>query len=124
MIVRTADRQGASLLRGIDFAAKTPVGRFLEPYFARLGKRVRLNAAGLKSAWIELANGDANMNRCFAIAFGYLIAGLLLAIYLNVQNVGSVQTAGRAVRNAIRQQLIVLKVRHFDSHNIVVTDCG
>lgn len=60
--------------------------------------------------WIELANGDGVINRIFAVVLGYTVVGLFVALYLNILNVGSVQSAGRAVRSAIRQQLIVVKV--------------
>ena len=82
-----------------------------EPYFARLGKHVRLNASFTKASWAELANGDGTANRFFAIGLGYFVVGLVVALYLNLLNVGNVQSAGRAIRTAIRQQLIVTKVR-------------
>lgn len=63
-----------------------------------------------KATWIELATKDGPLNRFFAVVLGYLIVALLVALYLNVLNVGNVRNAGRAIRNAIRQQLIVLKV--------------
>ncbi|KAL5531378.1 hypothetical protein ACEPAG_4255 [Sanghuangporus baumii] len=112
------------LMRGADHAASSPIGQILEPYFAQLGRKVRLNAAWVKASWIELANGDATVNRFFAIALGYLIASFLLAIYLNVLNVGNVQSAGRAMRNAIKQQLIVLKVAVFILTELVVFPLG
>lgn len=110
LVARGDNGQESAIIRGIDHVANSPVAHFLEPYFARLGKEVRLNAISLQINWIELANGDASLNKFFAISLGYLIGAFLLAIYLNVLNVGSVQSAGRAIRNAIRQQLIVLKV--------------
>lgn len=96
--------------RGIDHVTNSPVGRFLEPYFIRLGAWVRLNVVAVKATWIELATKDGSLNRFFAVVLGYLIVALLVALYLNVLNVGNVRNAGRAIRNAIRQQLIVLKV--------------
>ena len=94
-------------------ALETPVGRDIEARFAWLGKHIRLSSLALKDPWIDLANGAATVNRVFSIALGYAIIGLAVALYLNILNVGSVQNAGRAVRNAIRQQLIVLKVTIF-----------
>ncbi|KAH8110989.1 hypothetical protein DFH11DRAFT_1616415 [Phellopilus nigrolimitatus] len=112
-ISRSPDSEDSAIVRGIGHVSNSPVAHFLEPYFARLGKRVRLDSVVLKSAWIELANGDASVNKFFAVVLGYGLVGLLVALYLNVLNVGSVQSAGRAIRNAIRQQLIVLKVAVF-----------
>jgi hypothetical protein len=40
---------------------------------------------------------------------------ILLAMYLNILTVGNVKSAGRAVRSAVRQQLLVLKVCVFQS---------
>jgi E3 ubiquitin-protein ligase MARCH6 len=98
------------LVRGIDHIVNSPLGSFFEPYFAALGKRVRLNSQAIEEAWVELANGDGSLNRAFAVAVGYSLIFLSFAIYLNILNVGSVQSAGRAIRNAIKQQLVVLKV--------------
>ena len=89
----------------------SPQFRLVEMYFALLGKRVRLSSIAMAQAWSALAQGDGPINRIFAIAFGYSIAGFCAAIYLNLLSVGSMQTAGRAIRNAIRQQMIIIKVR-------------
>ena len=86
------------------------MGQFLEPYLVVLGRWVRSHAAVAKLVWIDLATKDGAINRFFAVAFGYLIVAVLVALYLNALNVGNVRNAGRAIRNAIRQQLIVLKV--------------
>jgi E3 ubiquitin-protein ligase MARCH6 len=51
-----------------------------------------------------MALGDGTGERVFAIALGYAVIGLLVAFYLNVFTVGSVKSAGRAVRGAVRQQ--------------------
>ena len=97
----------ADVLGGLlEFPAVQP----LIPHFAKLGMAVRLNALYVKELWTDLANGDASANRLFAITLGYILVGAALAIYLNVLSAVNVQTAGRAFRNAIRQQLIVLKV--------------
>ena len=75
----------------------------------------------MKEAWIELANGDESVNRFFATILGYSIAALVVTIYLNVLSVGSVQNAGRAVRIAIKQQLVVLKVTTDYCNNLLRT---
>ncbi len=93
-----------------DKAASTPLGQVLEPHFANLGKSLREHAVAFKASWIELSYGDGSVNRVFAIALGYLAFGFVVALYLNILNVGNVQSAGRAIRSAIRQQLIVIKV--------------
>jgi hypothetical protein len=58
-----------------------------------------------------MALGDGTAERVFAIALGYAVIGLLIAFYLNVFTIGSVKSAGRAVRSAVRQQLLVVKAR-------------
>ncbi|TDL24001.1 hypothetical protein BD410DRAFT_786709 [Rickenella mellea] len=95
-----------------------------EQFFAKIGKHVRVSSEGLKIAWIDLAMGDAPVNRVFAVALGYTVVGMAVGLYLNVLNVGSVQSAGRAVRNAIRQQLIVVKVATFIVIELVLFPLG
>ena len=102
--------EDSSFSRGIDHVFAMPLGQFLEPYFVILGRSVRSHVATARTIWIDLATKDGTMNRFFAVVFGYLIVAFLVALYLNVLNVGNVRNAGRAIRNAIRQQLIVLKV--------------
>jgi E3 ubiquitin-protein ligase MARCH6 len=85
--------------------------RFLEPYFALLGKEVRLSGSASLAAWTRMAVGNGPTNKVFAIILGYSVFGLMLAVYLNLLTVGNARTAGRAIRNAIRQQLLVVKVR-------------
>ena len=79
-------------------------------YFAVLGKRVRLTHTAMQGVWINLANGDSALDRVFGVVLGYAVVGFFIALYLNVLNVGTVQSAGRAVRNAVRQQVIIVKV--------------
>ena len=102
--------QESAFIRHFSGALSTPVGQDIEQRFAWLGRHVRLSSLAMKDTWIDLANGDATINRVFSIVLGYVIVGLAVALYLNLLSVGRVQSAGRAVRNAIRQQLIVLKV--------------
>ncbi|KAG6852930.1 hypothetical protein C0991_008075 [Blastosporella zonata] len=84
-----------------------------EPYFEHLGRHVRLTWVKSKLTWILLAIGEGPMDRAFAIVLGYCVVGVLISLYLNILTVGNARTAGRAVRNAIRQQLLVLKVATF-----------
>ena len=60
-----------------------------------------------------MALGQGPGERAFAIVLGYTIVGLQLSLYLNLLTVGNVRSAGRAVisKNAIRQQLFVVKVQ-------------
>lgn len=81
-----------------------------EPYFAALGKEVRMTAINFKATWVRLALGYGTTEKIFAVILGYAVVGLLLAFYLNILTVGNVKSAGRAVRAAVRQQLLVLKV--------------
>jgi E3 ubiquitin-protein ligase MARCH6 len=82
-----------------------------EPYFALLGREVRLHAMQMHATWTRLALGHGPMERTFAVALGYAVVALLLSLYLNILTVGNVRSAGKAVRNAVRQQLLIVKVR-------------
>ena len=86
--------------------------RLAEPYFAPIGHTVRTHTADCKETWIRLAVGSGTSSRLFAIFLGYAVNAVILALYLNVLTVGSVKSAGRAVRNAVRQQLLVVKVSY------------
>lgn len=88
-----------------------------EPYFAILGKEVRLSIERLKDSWLRLALGHGPTERLFAVSLGYVIFGLAIAVYLNILTVGTARSAGRAVRSAVRQQLLVIKVFAFLSAN-------
>ena len=83
---------------------------FTEPYFAALGGEVRLYATRVQSTWIRLALGSGPTNRVFAVCLGYVVVCLLFCLYLNILTVGNARNASIVVRNAIRQQLLVLKV--------------
>jgi E3 ubiquitin-protein ligase MARCH6 len=84
-----------------------------EPFFAMLGKEVRIRMVHAQEMWTRLALGEGHSERVFAVMLGYAVLGLLLALYLNVLTVGNAKSAGRAVRNAVRQQLLVVKVATF-----------
>ncbi|KAG5654209.1 hypothetical protein H0H81_006242 [Sphagnurus paluster] len=89
------------------------VADLAEPQFALLGMRVRVAWVQLRLAWLRLAIGQTPTDRTFAIILGYVVVGVIVAIYLNLLTVGNARTAGRAVRSAVRQQLLVLKVAAF-----------
>jgi len=82
----------------------------MEGYFALLGKEVRIWFVKFKDIWYRMAVNSGPVERVFAIGLGYTIVALVLALYLNILTVGNARTATRAVRNAVRQQLLVLKV--------------
>lgn len=84
-----------------------------EAYFAILGRAVRIRTARTQGIWMQFALGEGPSERVFAVVLGYAVVGLLLALYLNILTVGNARSAGRAVRNAVRQQLLVLKVATF-----------
>jgi E3 ubiquitin-protein ligase MARCH6 len=84
-----------------------------EPYFAILGKEVRESYMQTRGKWIELALGYGTKEKVFAIFLGYCMIGLMVAVYLNVLTVGNMRSAGRAVRGAVKQQLVVFKVSIF-----------
>lgn len=94
-----------------DFIASLPdyLG-FTEPYFALLGSGIRLYVTQAQSTWTRLALGSGPTNRVFAVCLGYLVVCLAFCVYLNVLTVGNARNAGVVVRNAVRQQLLVLKV--------------
>jgi E3 ubiquitin-protein ligase MARCH6 len=81
-----------------------------ESQLARLGQEAKLRAANLQATWTRLALGNGPVERTFAVALGYAVLALLLSLYLNLLTVGSFKSAGKAVRNAVRQQLLIVKV--------------
>jgi hypothetical protein len=89
--------------------SKQPIIVAAEPYVEALGKQARTSSYQVATGWTRMALGDGTGERVFAIALGYAVIGLLVAFYLNVFTVGSVKSAGRAVRSAVRQQLLVVK---------------
>ncbi|KIJ55634.1 hypothetical protein M422DRAFT_199944 [Sphaerobolus stellatus SS14] len=97
---------------------------YAEDLFAAIGKQVRLHLASFLYQWKELAESDGNAARVWAVILGYSIAGFLAALYLNTFTVGNVKTAGRAVRSAIKQQMIVMKVALFIIVELVVFPFG
>ncbi|KAF5384572.1 hypothetical protein D9757_007505 [Collybiopsis confluens] len=97
---------------------------YAEPYFAVLGNEVRQFWIKFGDIWIQLATGDGPVERIFSVVLGYCILGSVLAVYLNVLTVGNVKTAGRAVRGAVKQQLLVLKVATFIFIELVTFPLG
>jgi E3 ubiquitin-protein ligase MARCH6 len=79
--------------------------------FADFGRKTRIFAVTTKEWWTRHALGDSVADNAFAIALGYCVLAILLAIYLNVLTLGSMRNAGRAVRQTVHNQLLVLKVR-------------
>ncbi|OSX64112.1 hypothetical protein POSPLADRAFT_1138372, partial [Postia placenta MAD-698-R-SB12] len=98
--------------------------RFIEPHFAPLGEKTRLTVAEAKSEWVRLSLGDGPNERIFAVGLGYAATAVLLAIYLNILTIGNVKNAGRAVRSAVRQQLLVVKVAAFIVIELVIFPLG
>ncbi|KAF9266796.1 hypothetical protein L218DRAFT_955901 [Marasmius fiardii PR-910] len=92
----------------------------IEPYFAPIGKEVRIGSSEALDGWKQFATGDGPYERVFAVVLGYVVVVIMLGIYLNFLTVSNVKTAGRAVRNAVRQQLLVLKVATFIFVELVV----
>ncbi|KAF7289096.1 RING-CH-type domain-containing protein [Mycena chlorophos] len=95
-----------------------------EPYFAALGKEVRVNAVHVGEGWMRLALGHGPKERVFAVCLGYLVVIFMVAIYLNLLTVGNMKTAGRAVRSAVREQLLVVKVAAFIFIELVIFPLG
>ncbi|KAI4521828.1 hypothetical protein K525DRAFT_279161 [Schizophyllum commune Loenen D] len=102
----------------------TVIGKQAEEWLANLGVHVKAFGHEVKNTWIMLAIGDQPAQRAFAVVLGYSVILLGAGIYLNLLSVGNVQTATRAVRNTIRQQLVVLKVAFFIFIEIAVFPLG
>jgi E3 ubiquitin-protein ligase MARCH6 len=92
-----------------------PAVQAAESYLEVWGKQVMTSSYQVATSWTRMALGDGTGERIFAIILGYAVIGLLIAFYLNVFTVGSVKSAGRAVRSAVRQQLLVVKVGELTS---------
>ncbi|KAK7031639.1 RING-CH-type domain-containing protein [Favolaschia claudopus] len=95
-----------------------------EPYFAALGKEVRVSSEQLRTTWTQLALGRGPKEKVFAIGLGYVVVMILVSLYLNLLTVGNMKTAGRAVRTAVREQLLVLKVATFIFIELVTFPLG
>ncbi|KAG8215068.1 hypothetical protein J3R82DRAFT_8489 [Butyriboletus roseoflavus] len=116
----------AHLSQRIDdfFESNSTVARLLEPHFAYVGREVRLFTNHFQQSWIRLTLGHGSNERAFAIVLGYGIVSIILALYLNVFTVGNAKTAGKAVRNAVRQQLLVVKVAMFIIIELIIFPLG
>lgn len=95
-----------------------------EPYFAAFGQEVRVNAVQVRETWTRLALGQGVKEKVFAVALGYVVVMILVSLYLNLLTVGNMKTAGRAVRTAVREQLLVLKVAIFIFIELVTFPLG
>lgn len=85
-------------------------GRLVEPYFATLGQEIRHVTDGTSNWWMRMSLGRGPVEKAFAIVFGYFLVGISLAVYMNILTVGTIKTAEKALRTAVRQQLLVVKV--------------
>lgn len=97
-----------------------PAVQAAETYLEVLGKQVMTSSYQAATSWTQMALGDGTGERIFAVVLGYAVIGLLIAFYLNVFTVGSVKSAGRAVRSAVRQQLLVVKVGELPEFSPIV----
>ena len=97
-----------------------PAVQAAESYLEVLGKQVMTSSYQVATSWTRMALGDGTGERIFAIVLGYAVIGLLIAFYLNVFTVGSVKSAGRAVRSAVRQQLLVVKASELPKFTPIV----
>ncbi|KAJ7601555.1 hypothetical protein DFH06DRAFT_440100 [Mycena polygramma] len=105
-------------------AFQTTVVDAAEPYFAALGQEVRVSTVQLRMTWTQLALGQGPKEKVFAIVLGYVVVMVLVSLYLNLLTVGNMKTAGRAVRTAVREQLLVLKVATFIFIELVTFPLG
>ncbi|KAF7345383.1 RING-CH-type domain-containing protein [Mycena venus] len=105
-------------------AFQSTIVEVAEPYFAALGKEVRLTSEQIRTTWTHLALGQGPKEKVFAIALGYVVVMILVSLYLNLLTVGNMKTAGRAVRTAVREQLLVLKVATFIFIELVTFPLG
>ncbi|KIK61982.1 hypothetical protein GYMLUDRAFT_198796 [Collybiopsis luxurians FD-317 M1] len=97
---------------------------YVEPYFAPIGEEVQQIYTKSGELWTQLATGDGPVEKIFSVVFGYCLLASILAVYLNILTVGNVKTAGRAVRGAVKQQLLVLKVATFIFIELVTFPLG
>ncbi|EJD43727.1 hypothetical protein AURDEDRAFT_185325 [Auricularia subglabra TFB-10046 SS5] len=105
----------------MDVAQKLPIGSD----YAQ--ERVRVwNAfvARFTTRWAALVEGDGTVERMLAVALGYFLFMLAAASYLNTFSSANARNAGRAARNAIRQQLVVIKVAMFIVIELILFPVG
>ncbi|KAJ7780224.1 hypothetical protein DFH07DRAFT_729968 [Mycena maculata] len=105
-------------------AFQSAIVNVAEPYFAALGKEVRISAEQVQTTWTRLAIGHGPKEKIFAVALGYVVVMILVSLYLNLLTIGNMKTAGRAVRSAVREQLLVLKVATFIFIELVTFPLG
>jgi E3 ubiquitin-protein ligase MARCH6 len=105
--ITTSDTPTGSLLNNV---FDSTLGRLVEPYFATLGQEIRHAADGIANWWMRMSLGRGPVEKAFAIVFGYFLVGIILAVYMNILTVGTIKTAEKALRTAVRQQLLVVKV--------------
>ena len=104
----------------LDNGFSSALGRLIEPYFASFGQEVRSTADGIASWWMRMSLGRGPVEKAFAIIFGYFLIAIGLAVYMNILTVGTIKNAEKALRTAVRQQLLVVKVvSHSASHATV-----
>ena len=94
----------------LDKGFDSMLGRLIEPYFASFGQEVRSTVERIVNWWIRMSLGRGPVEKAFAIVHGYLLIGISLAVYMNILTVGTIKTAEKALRTAVRQQLLVVKV--------------
>ncbi|KAI9510016.1 hypothetical protein F5148DRAFT_977305 [Russula earlei] len=104
--------------------SRHPIVVAIETSLDAWGKQAKTSSYHVATGWTRMALGDGTGERVFAIALGYAVIGLLIAFYLNVFTVGSVKSAGRAVRSAVRQQLLVVKATTFIIIELVLFPLG
>ncbi|EPQ56749.1 hypothetical protein GLOTRDRAFT_115872 [Gloeophyllum trabeum ATCC 11539] len=104
--------------------SNSAVVRAAEPYFAAFGLWVRETAAKFQDTWVRLAMGDGIPERVFAVGLGYIVIGVYYTLYLNVLSSGSAQSAGRAIRGVVRQQLLIVKMASFITIELVIFPLG
>jgi E3 ubiquitin-protein ligase MARCH6 len=73
-------------------------------------ERSQITCCQLTSDMDTSGFGHGPVERIFAVMLGYIVVAILLAVYLNILTVSSVRSFGKAVRNVVRQQLLILKV--------------
>jgi E3 ubiquitin-protein ligase MARCH6 len=96
----------------------------VESRLAAFGRTVRLFSHAFARRWQQLAIADGTSERAFAICLGYIVLCMIMGIYLGVLNAGTVRGAARALRNAVKQQLIVVKVREVLSGRYIFVQRG
>lgn len=81
----------------------------LDELYKLTARKMEQDVMRFVDIWIKLVKGSGNVERAFAIAFGYCVATLVVGTVLEAAG-PHIGRSMRIVRNIIRQHLVVTKV--------------